>query len=76
MLDVRSYLEDMRHIIQVKSPAQLRMFVLRYRNENPSLQTLLRFDRAALKQYLFQLEKEVLPLIEWHLNNMSDDPLH
>jgi len=76
MLNVRIYLEDIKHIIHANSTAQLKMFVFRYMAEDPNLERLLNLDRATLKLYLYYLRKEVLPIIEEHLSDMSNDPLH
>jgi len=76
MLDVRNYLEDIHHIISINSPAQLKMFVFRHMDEDPNLRFLLEADRATLKLYLYYLKKDILPFIEEHLNNMTDDPIH
>lgn len=76
MINVRTYLRDIHHVICANSPAQLKMFAYRYMAENPDLQLILYLDRSALKLYLYYLKKDVLPVIKEHLNEMSEDPLH
>ena len=74
--DVKTYLEDIRHIIHINSPAQLKMFAMRHKDKDPNLGLLLDFDRATLKLYLYYLRKHVLPFIEEQLNYITDDPIH
>lgn len=76
MLNVKNYLEEIRHVIQANSAAQLKMFVLRYVKDDPKLHMLLNLNKKELKLYLIYLKKEILPLIEEELSDMSDDPFH
>lgn len=76
MLDIRSYLEDIRDTINTNSPAHLKMFVFRHLDDDPHLRPLLKLDRIGLKLYLRYLKKEILPVIEEDLNEWSDDPIH
>ncbi len=76
MQSIRTYLEDIRYVINANSPAQLKMFIFRYKRQDPNLQVLLNLDRRALKLYLYYLKKEVLPLIEKHLECCSDEVFH
>lgn len=76
MLNIRNYLEDMRHVIHYNSPAHLKMFAFRYMAEDPNLQIILSLDRVSLKLYLYYLKTEVLPLIDKHLENMADEPVN
>lgn len=74
MLDVRNYLEEIKHIIKANSPAQLKMFVLRHVNEHPGLQPILQLNRVEMKIFLHYLKERVLPKIEEELNEMTNDP--
>ena len=76
MLHVKKYLEDICYTINTNSPAQLKMFVFRHLEDDPSLQALLNLDRRALKLYLHYLKKEILPVIQEDLDEISDDPIH
>ena len=76
MLNIRNYLEDIRSIINARSPAQLKMFAFRYKEDAPHLECLIGLDRSALRLYLQYMKKEVLPQIEEHLNDMDDDIKH
>lgn len=76
MLDIRNYLEDIQHVLSVQSPAQFKMFLYRYMEDDPRTQLLLKLNRPELKLYMARLKKEMLPWIEESLEIMSDDPLH
>lgn len=73
MEHVKQYLEDICHIINANSPAQLKMFVLRHLDNHPGLRPLLSLDRTELKLFLYYLRIEVLPKIKRDLNDISDD---
>lgn len=74
MQNVKHYLEDIYHIINTNSPAQLKMFVLRNLENHPGLRPLLTLNRTELKLFLHYLRKEILPKIKQDLNDISDDP--
>lgn len=74
MQQVKHYLEDICHIINTNSPAQLKMFVLRNLDAHPGLKPLLGLNRTELKLFLHHLRKEVLPKIKQNLDDISEDP--
>lgn len=74
MQHIKGYLEDICHIINANSPAQLKMFVFRHLDSHPGLKPLLSLNRTELKLFLHYLKKEVLPKIKQDLNDITEDP--
>ncbi len=76
MLNIREYLEDIRHVLDLQSPAQFKMFIYHYMANDPRVAPLLDMNRSEIKLYMQQLRKELLPVIDEYLELMEEDLMH